>query len=48
MTGNFSNVANFANAVDVGPQFHHADVFHYLKKARLVVQQQHKGVGWIN
>jgi hypothetical protein len=24
------------------------DVFHYLKKPGLVVQQQHKGVGWIH
>jgi hypothetical protein len=33
---------------DVSSKLRHGDVFHYLKKAGLVVQQQHKGVGWIH
>ena len=44
----FEQRPQFRQRYRIGPQFHHAYVFHGLKKTRLVVQQQYKSVGWIN
>ena len=43
----FQQRRQFRQSRDVSSKLRHADVLHYLQEARLVVKQQHQGVGWI-